>query len=72
MMSGEVYKRTMNSRAVGYYFENILKDDGKKALKKAIEAAKQHVEYYESFSNGKLQKIRIIIITFEEVLKTLP
>lgn len=71
MMKGEVFKRTMNSAAIRYYLENILNDEGKAILKKAVSSVRQHVEYYEKFSNGKLRKIHVIIEEFEALLKTL-
>ena len=45
MLNGEVYKRAISVRATRYYFDHILVDFGKEALRGAISATEQHVEY---------------------------
>ncbi len=57
MMHGKQYNRTINQEATRYYFDNILKDFGKEALKKALNATKLHVVYYATNGKGELKGI---------------
>lgn len=68
MMSGECYQRTMNGNATEYYLEKIYADFGKEKLKKALFAVEQHIQYYETFSNGKLRNIREIHKKFSKLV----
>ena len=68
MMAGECYQRTMNGAATEYYLKNIHSDFERKYLKKALSAVEQHIEYYEQFSNGKLQNIRKIHERFSKLI----
>lgn len=68
MMDGECYQRTMNGLATDYYLKNIFSEFGVKKLKEALCSVEQHVEYYETFSNGKLQNIRKIHQKYSDLL----
>jgi len=52
MMSGEVYKRTMNIDATEYYLEKIHADFGSKSLRNALIATNRHVEYYQGITDS--------------------
>jgi hypothetical protein len=52
MLKGEEYHRTLSELVTRHYFESISLDFGLDYLKKAIEATRTHVEYYEALSSG--------------------
>ncbi|MBY4677442.1 HNH endonuclease [Marinobacterium arenosum] len=70
MMSGERYKRTFNSEATDYYFNNIYMDYGLCALRNALQAATAHVEYYEGLGRGNLNSIRSLIAEYQSLIFT--
>ena len=45
MLSGTIYKRAINSKALQKYYENIWNEYGTAGLKKATTATKYHIEY---------------------------
>jgi 5-methylcytosine-specific restriction protein A len=74
LITGQKYTRTNNAFATEYYLENIAQDYGTEALKIALSAVRQHIEYYENLQKVKMHKIRDIydkyfvqpIISFDE------
>jgi len=58
MREGALYTRNLSSRGTKFYFENIHRDFGNDGLKNALQAARSHVEYYESLPNGA--RLRLI------------
>ena len=58
MRTGKTYKKTINEDATRYYLENILKDDGKVALKLALQSLEQHIQYYSIQGKGELQSLK--------------
>ena len=72
MMNGQRYTRTNNSEATDYFLTNILKDYGSGKLQKAINAVKEHVEYYEGKRRVNLDGIRNIIQRHENNLNSSP
>src|SRR5208283_5491130 len=70
MMAGQKYTRTNNSEATDYFLTHILKDYGSVKLKKAINAVKEHVEYYEGKRRVNLGGIRNIIQKHEKILNS--
>jgi 5-methylcytosine-specific restriction enzyme A len=67
MMNGEKYTRTNNAEQTDYILTHILKDYGVVKLSNAIKATKEHVQYYESLHNGKLNSIKAVISRHEEI-----
>lgn len=45
MLNGELYKRTLSSKATAKFFENIQRDYGNGALQRAIASIRQHINY---------------------------
>ena len=45
MLGGEVYKRAISEVATKSFFDNIYRDFGKDGLKKALCAARAHIDY---------------------------
>ena len=48
LLSGKVYKRAINNKALETYFQKIFSDYGRSGLKKAIEATRLHIDYRRS------------------------
>lgn len=67
MMEGNEYKRTINTAATRYYFDNIQKDFGLSALISALNAAKAHTKYYATLGHGSLRGIERLIDEFESL-----
>lgn len=66
MMNGEEYHRTINTYATEYYLENIEKDYGLDALKKAVTAVDLHTKYYKTLDKGSLVSIENIVKSYKE------
>ena len=66
MMNGEEYRRTINTYATEYYLENIKKDYGLEALKKAVTAVDLHTKYYKTLGKGSLASIENIVREYKE------
>lgn len=64
MMEGMEYRRTINTYATQYYFENIYKDFGIEKLRKAIDAAGKHTKYYKTLGHGSLNSIENVVEEF--------
>jgi 5-methylcytosine-specific restriction protein A len=60
-MAGREYHRTLSAYATRYYLDGILTDFGEDALKKALEAVSQHLEYYENLTGAPQSKIRATV-----------
>ncbi|MBR2013466.1 MAG: hypothetical protein IJ995_04550 [Clostridia bacterium] len=45
MLNGELYKRTLSSKATAKFFENIQRDYGNGALQRAVASIRQHINY---------------------------
>ncbi|HBR56950.1 MAG TPA: hypothetical protein DEA22_05705 [Blastocatellia bacterium] len=60
-MAGRVYHRTLSAYATRYYLDSILADFGEDALKKALEAVSQHLDYYENLTGAPQSKIRAAV-----------
>jgi 5-methylcytosine-specific restriction protein A len=70
MMDGEKYTRTNNSEQTEYFFTQIFNDYGPDRLRNALQAANEHVDYYENLGRGNLNSIRNIISRHEGILKS--
>ncbi len=51
MLSGEVFKRAVNSNAIKRYFERIYKEYGKFRLADAVKATRMHIDYRRTFGH---------------------
>lgn len=60
-MAGRVYHRTLSAYATRYYLDSILADFGEDALKKALGAVSQHLDYYENLTGAPQSKIRAAV-----------
>jgi hypothetical protein len=67
MRNGGQYMRTINGTATKYYLQNIFNDYGYDALQTALKAIKEHINYYESFRHGRLEKIKLIYDVFKRI-----
>lgn len=68
MMEGKEYHRAMCNYGTAYYFENIRKDFGDLAFKRAIEATEKHIIYYNGLGNGKQKTKGKIVKIYKESL----
>ncbi|MBZ4187637.1 HNH endonuclease [Niabella beijingensis] len=60
LMEGRRFTRRMNSLAMEYFLENILKDYGTKVLEKALFAFDEHIKYYEGLRKVNLRAMKLI------------
>ena len=68
MRNGDIYKRTMNTRATKYFLDNIYQEDGQSELEKALISVFGHLDYYESLGHGKLNGIRRIYEQYSKLI----
>ena len=68
MMSGDVYRRTLNTDGTEYILRNIYKDYGVEKFKLAIQATKKHLDYYSTVSPTTSPKRRKLIEKLESEL----
>lgn len=61
MMEGKVYKRAFNNESNTYLLENIRKDYGEEAFRRALMSAQHHVNYYSTLRKGNLTGYQAII-----------
>lgn len=64
MMEGKVYKRAFNNESNIFVLENIRKDYGDAAFRKALESAQQHIDYYSTLGKGNLTGYQRIVDDF--------
>jgi len=60
MRLGKTYQKTINNDATRYYLEHIYSDNGKEALKIALQALQGHLDYYDSQGKGRLVLLQIM------------
>ena len=68
MRYGDIYKRTMNTRATKYFLDNIYQEDGQSELEKALISVLSHLNYYESLRHVKLNEIRQIYEQYSKLI----
>ena len=61
MMEGKRYTRTFSAYTTRYYLEHIRADYGEEQFQTALKAVRAHVQYYNSLSNGNLNKVQEIV-----------
>lgn len=69
LIQGRLYTRTINAYATDYYLDRIHKENGITALKTALLALYQHIEYYEETSGASVKKGRKIYGNYYELVK---
>ncbi|UTY29131.1 hypothetical protein [Treponema putidum] len=67
MRNGKRYTRTINKTATKYFLQQILKNNDKAEFRKALNAIRLHLEYYESLEQGKLPSIKKIIEEYSKL-----
>lgn len=72
MIEGDKFTRTLNAPSIEYFLENIYNDYGISKLSTALSALERHIEYYESFGKGKLNKVRSIYEKFLKIKPSIP
>ncbi len=60
LMHGKRFSRTLNARAMEYYFEHFINDYGSAKLTNPLLALYQHIEYYEKKSKTSMLQMRMI------------
>lgn len=70
MMEGKEYHRVMSNYGTVYFLENIRKDFGEHAFKRAIIATEKHIKYYNQLGYGQLKEKEKIINEFKKYLST--
>ena len=60
MRHGEKYTKTINNDATVYYLEHINSDNGKVALKIALESLQKHLDYYSKQGKGALKLLQVL------------
>ena len=68
MLSGELYRRTMNEQATIVYLHQILNDFGKTIAERAMHSAIEHRRYYAGLGKGDLKYIERVCADFELLL----
>jgi 5-methylcytosine-specific restriction protein A len=68
MLEGKKYSRTNNEYTTDYYLKSILTDYGQEALRKALNAVAQHIEYYEHSQSITMHKTRVVLKKFKMIL----
>ena len=58
LINGDGSARKLNNTTMDYFLEHILKDYGKKQLKKSLNAFMRLIEYYESLNNSISKSMR--------------
>jgi hypothetical protein len=66
MMRGETYKMSINSEAVRYFFEKILEDYSRDALRKALQSVYGHIKRKRENGHGTCKAIEEICEEFSE------
>lgn len=66
MRVGKTYQKTINNDATRYYLEHIYSDNGKDALKNALQALQGHLDYYAQQGKGSLVSLQIMHDFFQE------
>lgn len=66
LMTGFVYKRTMNLYATEYFLREIKSDFGFEAFKLALHTVKEHTIYYNLLGYGKQIKIQDLVEKLEK------
>jgi len=70
MIEGQKYTRTNNAITTDYYLESILKDFGTSKLQNALNALREHIDYYETLQNTTMKKQREILSKYLNIVQT--
>ncbi|MDB6108290.1 MAG: endonuclease [Pedosphaera sp.] len=69
MLGGNRYKRTLSPAATDSFLTGIKRDYGEQALKNAVSAYKQHLEYYQTLTGTPMRDHVRILHKFSDLLK---
>lgn len=68
MRSGRCYHRTINVEATDYFLRQLFEDGGEAHLSLAIDATRQHIDYYEKLQKLTLHRKRKVVADLESLL----
>lgn len=69
LLKGARYKRTLNPATTESFLSGIRRDYGQLALKNAVSAYKQHLEYYQDLTGTPMVEHMKVLRKFTELLK---
>jgi 5-methylcytosine-specific restriction enzyme A len=68
LMDGLLFTRTISAPAADYYFSQMLSDYGPSRLAVALDAMREHIEYYEGASKAKVHALREVVSKYQAQL----
>ncbi|WP_282363261.1 HNH endonuclease signature motif containing protein [Pseudomonas sp. PS01297] len=68
MRTGRCYHRTINVEATDYFLRQLFKDGGAEDLSLALNATRQHMDYYEKLQKLTLHRKRRVVAGLESLL----
>lgn len=68
MRSGRCYHRTINVEATDYFLRQLFKDGGAAYLSLALDATRQHIDYYEKLQKLTLHRKRKVVADVENLM----
>jgi 5-methylcytosine-specific restriction protein A len=68
LLDGHRYTRTMSASTTDHYLEWIARDYGRKFLRNAVSALRQHVEYYQSLTKSPMRKLIVVLEKYTTLL----
>lgn len=64
ILAGNEYRRTVNVYATRYFLNRIRRDFGRSGLREAVEAVKQHLDYYSGIGKSSMPATRAVVAEF--------
>ena len=65
LLNGQLFKGTINARAMRYYLDKILETKGEVYLQNALQALSLHIDYYEGASGSKVIENKRILKEYQ-------
>ena len=72
LMEGERFTRTLSTKSMEYYLENIFKDYGPSKLSVALSSLLKHIEYFEKIENVNMRSVRKVYESYFSEIPTFP
>jgi 5-methylcytosine-specific restriction protein A len=72
MLNGQVYHRTLNYYATNLFLTKVQAEFGNKALRNALSALEQHLDYYDALGHGCQKELRKLLNEFKSILQLDP
>lgn len=69
LLDGQRYKRALSTSTTDHYLTWILRDYGEPALKKAVSALEQHIQYYQSLKGDPMRTFVQVLEKHRKLLK---